>query len=63
MMFNFKNSLEKRFHISVRVSLSPHLCVRWKTGLGGGGCNSGLCKKLKIHKAVSGDEVKCCQSV
>lgn len=55
MMGNFKCSLEKRLHVSVCVSLS--LCLYVVVG----GFRDGA--KLKIHKALSGDEVKCCQSI
>lgn len=51
-------ALRRRFHVTVCSSLSlPPRIRRRQAG------DSGLGKKLKIHKALSGDEVKCCQSI
>lgn len=53
---NFKCSLEKR---PPCLSVCPCLFIYVYDGGGGGGWR----KKLKIHKALSGDEAKCCQSI
>lgn len=63
---NFRCSLEKRppcFCARVLVSSSVYMMVA-EVGLGeGGGGRFRVGEKLKIHKALSVDEVKCCQSI